>query len=189
MQKLDPKAVWLFFIKALWQAIIWILIVFAIYIYMFLRNSLDSLSRELGGGSTSNIESIFTYGLMKWMLIFIPLFLIFAWVWAKLSYRFYRYELREDGFRKELGVIWKKYVTIPYDRIQNVDIYRGIIARLLGLSDLHIQTAGTAGVVQRNSVGVLRDPEGRLPGLSREVAEQLRDELIKRARQSKNQGL
>ena len=79
-------------------------------------------------------------------------------------------------------------MTIPYDRIQNVDIYRGILARLLGLSDLNIQTAGMSAIINRYGVSG-GGAEGRLPALSREVAEQLRDELIQRARQSKNQGL
>lgn len=105
---------------------------------------------------------------------------LLCFLWARLYYHFYRYELTDAGFRKELGVIYKKYVTIPYDRIQNVDIYRGIIARLLGLSDLNIQTAGASGAI---------GSEGRLPGLSREDAEHLRDELIQRARQNRNQGL
>ena len=85
-------------------------------------------------------------------------------------------------------MIYKKYVTIPYDRIQNVDIHRGILARLLGLSDLNIQTAGFSATVGRYGVGGA-SAEGRLPGTSREVSEQLRDELIQRSRQSKNQGL
>jgi uncharacterized membrane protein YdbT with pleckstrin-like domain len=120
----------------------------------------------------------------SWFLIVFLVFLcliIFMFIWSKLTYRFYRYELTENGFRKELGVIYKKYVTIPYDRIQNVDIYRGILARILGLSDLNIQTAGASMQVPRG--------EGRLPGLSREEAEKLRDELINRAKNSKNQGL
>jgi len=82
------------------------------------------------------------FGFLVWLWVLIPISLIIFWIWAKLAYHFYRYELREDGFRKELGVIWKKYITIPYDRIQNVDIYRGVIAPILGLSDLNIQTAG-----------------------------------------------
>lgn len=116
-----------------------------------------------------------------WFVIIAILLIILLFVWAKLSYRFYKYELTDDGFRKELGVIYKKYVTIPYDRIQNVDIYRGILARLLGLSDLNIQTAGSSAQVSKG--------EGILPGLLHEDAEKLRDELIRRAKQSKNQGL
>lgn len=121
-----------------------------------------------------------------WFIIFTVL--IFDFIWAKLSYHFYRYELTEAGFRKELGVIYKKYVTIPYDRIQNIDIYRGILARLLGLSDLNIQTAGYSSLATRQGVFDL-ESEGSLPGLSREVAEELRNELVKRSTRSKNQGL
>jgi uncharacterized membrane protein YdbT with pleckstrin-like domain len=114
--------------------------------------------------------------------------LVAAFIWAKLTYHFYRYELTEEGFRMDLGVIFKKYVTIPYDRIQNVDIYRGILARILGLSDLNIQTAGMSASVGRFGVSG-GGAEGRLPALSREVAEEVRNELIRRARQTKNQGL
>lgn len=172
MQKLDPKAVWLFFIDSTLRWFIFILI-FGIYIAFILA--------DLGKGAPA-------FGFLKWLWVIIPPLLIFFWIWAKLTYHFYRYELREDGFRKELGVIWKKYVTIPYDRIQNVDIYRGVIARILGLSDLNIQTAGASAQVSRYGVWGA-GAEGRLPGLSREVAEQLRDEFIKRARQSRSQGL
>lgn len=85
-------------------------------------------------------------------------------------------------------MIWKKYVTIPYERIQNVDIYRGIFARILGLSDLQIQTAGMSATV--GSYGISgAGAEGRLPGVSQEEAEKLRDELVKRAHGSKNQGV
>jgi uncharacterized membrane protein YdbT with pleckstrin-like domain len=171
MQQLDPKAVWLFFISSILRWFIFILI-FGIYI-AFILIDLDK------GVPT---------GFLKWLWVIIPALLIFFWIWAKLTYHFYRYELREDGFRKELGVIWKKYVTIPYDRIQNVDIYRGVIARILGLSDLNIQTAGASAQVSRYGAWGL-GAEAVLPGLSREVAEQLRDELVKRARQSRNQGL
>ena len=56
---------------------------------------------------------------------------------------------------------------------------------MLGLSDLQIQTAGMSSVAGSYGAG----SEGRLPGVTREEAERLRDELIKRARGSKNQGV
>lgn len=176
MQQLDPKAVWLFFIGPTLTWFIFIVIFYGSVILSGLYKEAPTLG--------------FLIGFLKWSWIIIPAPLMFFWIWANLAYHFYRYELREDGFRKELGVIWKKYVTIPYDRIQNVDIYRGVIARILGLSDLNIQTAGASAQVSRYGTwGFIT--EGRLPGLSREVAEQLRDELVKRARQSRttNQGL
>ena len=112
------------------------------------------------------LQSLRGWGIIIFMFL---MFIIFCWIWAKLTYKFYKYELREDGFRKERGIIWKKYVTIPYDRIQNVDIHRGLVARMLGLSDIRIQTAGA-------SKDLLS--EGFLPGLSEQVARELRDELL-----------
>jgi len=52
------------------------------------------------------------------------------------------------------------------------------------LSDLQIHTAGY-GAVGAKGTG----SEGRLPGLSREDAESLREELLRRVKESKNQGL
>ena len=137
----------------------------------------------------SGLRGIGGFGVYLSIFVVILLILILLlYVWARLSYRFYRYELTEDGFKKELGVIYKKYVTIPYERIQNVDIYRGILARILGLSDLNIQTAGASAQVNRHGV-FGAGAEGRLPGLLHEDAEKLRDELIRRAKHSENRGL
>lgn len=174
MRQLDPKAVWLFFFSFVLR---WFFVL--LFIGIWLMFSFSGLR-----GATGDVS----FGFLWWLLVIIPALLVFFFIWAKLTYHFYRYELTDAGFRKELGVIYKKYVTIPYDRIQNIDIYRGILARILGLSDLNIQTAGASATVRRYGVSGIGS-EGRLPALSREVAEQLRDELIQRARQSKSQGL
>lgn len=166
MQKLDPKAVWLFFLGSI-ASFVFSLAIFMIFIINFIIF----------------VAQIFEINLLLG-LAFAPIFIVIKYLWARLTYDNYKYELRDDGFRKEHGVIWKKYVTIPYERIQNVDIYRGPIARILGLSDLNIQTAGMSGTVGSYGGGA----EGRLPGITPQVAEQLRDQLIARAR-GKNQGL
>lgn len=168
MKQLDPKAVWLFFFSSILR-----LAFFVIFISFFLVKISINFSNKT--------PVFFTLDVL-WFVF--AAWLILSWVFAKLTYKFYKYELRNDVFKKEHGIIWKKYVSIPYDRIQNIDIYRGVLARLLGLSDIQIQTAGgiTAG-----SYGAFS--EGRLLGLSKETAEELRDELIHRAKNSKNQGL
>ena len=176
MKQLDPKAVWFFFISFVLRSFIPI-----IFLSIWGSAFLDSFD-DLNNGSE------FSFGFLNWLWVIIPAFLVLCFVWAKLTYHFYRYELLDTGFRKESGVIYKKYVTVPYDRIQNVDINRGILARILGLSDLNIQTAGASATVSRYGI-MGGGAEGRLPAVSMTVAEQLRDELIQRARQSKNQGL
>jgi len=112
-------------------------------------------------------------------LFFAGLFFSFLYLWSTWAYNNYKYLLKEDIIRIERGVIWKKYSSIPYERVQNVDIHRGILARILGLSDLQIQTAGYSGYTLS---------EGRIPGLDPKIAEQLREELIKKVQGTK-QGL
>ena len=179
MKQLDPKAVWLFFFNSI---LAWLLlIIFSSFFFLAATGAFNDKTYD-----ASNLMPLFS--ILNWLWFIVPAVIILCFVWAKLTYHFYRYELTDNGFRKESGVIYKKYVTIPYDRIQNVDIYRGILARFLGLSDLQIQTAGASAVMGRyGAMGM--GAEGRLPGLSREIAERLRDELIQRARHSSTQGL
>lgn len=164
MKQLDPKYVW----KNLALGVI----IFSFFFLLLLGFVVLLLS------SDGSLQAIY------WAVLFlftVFLFLNFVtWLIVKLSYHFYRYELKEEGFRKESGIIWKSYTTIPYNRIQNVDIYRGLLDRIFGLSRLHIQTAGFSNLYSIT--------EGRLPGLSVETAEQLRDELIKRVSRLKSSG-
>lgn len=93
----------------------------------------------------------------------------------------YTYELSADVFNKNYGIIMLRNTSIPYDRIQNINIRRPLSSRIFGLSMLEIQTAGNSGMVTA---------EGRLPGLDKHEAEVLRDDLLKLAKQSnqKNHG-
>ena len=169
MQQLHPKAVWLFFFTNMLMGL----------------GAVIGIAFALFGLFVASADGEPT--VMPAIIIGLGAFVLYAaaaWAWAKLSWHFYRYELRDDGFRKEHGVIWKKYITIPYDRIQNVDIHRGILARLLGLSDLQIQTAGA---ITAGSYGAFA--EGRLPGIDRALAEEIRDSLVARVRGAKSQGL
>ncbi len=173
MKQLDPKSVWLFFFTYLFR---WLLPIAIMAFYLaFISWSKRAALPE-------------SFSLPGWFWLIPVLFIAACYAWARLAYFYYRYELTETGFRKESGVIYKRYATIPYDRIQNVDIYRGLLSRMLGLSDLQIQTAGYSAVAaQRGFSGA--GAEGRLPGLPHKVAEVLRDELIARTCRSTRQGL
>ena len=170
MQQLNPKAVWIFFFQ---------FIIGGVFLLFFLTMFITPmLAEEMADKEFSPYFWIF-----KVALIF-GLYLIFCYVWAKLTYRFWLYDITEDAYKMEQGVIWKRYVSIPYERIQNVDIHRGVIARLLGLSELRIQTAGFGGAQGKWGAW----SEGRLPGIDRERAEQLREQLISKVK-GKKQGL
>ena len=173
MEKLDSKAVWIFFFRFLGVGLVLALIL---------------------GWFFASLAGVFEFGFGWWIIILILLVVIWilgSYGWAKLYYNAYKFELTEEVFKKEKGVIWKKYISIPYGRIQNIDIHRGILVRILGLSDLMIQTAGYAGAY-RGGGGLLlgglggREPEGRLPALSKERAEEIREELIRKAKGTKS---
>jgi membrane protein YdbS with pleckstrin-like domain len=80
--------------------------------------------------------------------------------------RAYGYALRADDLVFRRGIIYQRRVAVPYGRLQLVDVTRGPVSRLLGLSELKLVTAAA-------STGVT------IPGLPVSVAEELRDQLIK----------
>lgn len=176
LQNLHPKAVWLFFFRYIW----WFAgagFVLGVGLGPVIGSifSLAAFKKRMEGGELSMPGWIWGLTVLV-ILIFIGL----CYIWARLSWRFWRYQLTEEAYKSERGVIFKRYVSIPYERIQNIDIYRGILDRILGLSDLQIQTAGYGAAGGHGLRGF--GSEGRLPGLDRQTAENLRDELIKRAK-------
>ena len=62
------------------------------------------------------------------------------------------------------GRLWRSMVTIPYGRIQYVDLSSGPYKRAVGLADITVNTASPAS-------------SGDIPGLPLEVAEELRVRL------------
>ena len=85
------------------------------------------------------------------------------------------YQLRQDDLLFRRGIMFQRFVAVPYGRMQLVDITRGPIARWLGLADLKFVTAAA-------SSGVL------IPGLAEADAENLRDRLVELA-ESRRAGL
>jgi uncharacterized protein len=79
--------------------------------------------------------------------------------------RSYGYQLRDDDLLFRRGLLFQRFVAIPYGRMQLIDINRGPLSRALGLSELKFVTAAAA-------TGVT------IPGLPEQDAEQLRDSLV-----------
>ncbi|WP_210479878.1 PH domain-containing protein [Naasia sp. SYSU D00948] len=82
--------------------------------------------------------------------------------------RSYGYQLREDDLLFRRGLLFQRFVAIPYGRMQLIDINRGPLSRALGLSELKFVTAAAA-------TGVT------IPGLPEAEAEELRDRLVELA--------
>ena len=85
------------------------------------------------------------------------------------------YQLRADDLLFRRGLMWQRFVSVPYGRMQLVDINRGPIARALGLCELRFVTAAAASAVV-------------IPGIPEADAEALRDRLVTLA-ESRRAGL
>jgi membrane protein YdbS with pleckstrin-like domain len=66
-----------------------------------------------------------------------------AIVYIHLYYKNYKYTFKEKEFVIEYGIIFKTRVIIPYQKIQNVNIYYDPLHKLLGTAKVIINTAAT----------------------------------------------
>lgn len=94
--------------------------------------------------------------------------LVMAMLWPALMYRYFRYCVRDHDLLVRSGVLFRRWTSVPHNRIQHVDTRQGPMERLLGLQRLAVFTA--AGMTA----------DGSIPGLAEEEAERLRDELSRR---------
>ncbi|MCU1550743.1 MAG: hypothetical protein JWR36_1303 [Glaciihabitans sp.] len=78
------------------------------------------------------------------------------------------YQLRDDDLLFRRGLLFQRFVSVPYGRMQLVDINRGPVSRILGLSDLRFVTAAASSGIA-------------IPGLPHADAEELRDRLVELA--------
>ncbi|WP_443130834.1 PH domain-containing protein [Gracilibacillus sp. D59] len=64
-------------------------------------------------------------------------------VFSVLSWFRYTYQLEEDQIRIEQGILIRKKRTISKHRIQSIDLSQNIIHRIMGLTKVQIETAGS----------------------------------------------
>ena len=104
------------------------------------------------------------------ILVLAP-WLIGAW-WLFSLIRVYKtyqkkaYALREKDIHFKSGWIWKRQTTIPYNRIQHSELSSGPIDRLLGLTTLHIYTAGGS------------NSDLSIPGLETQIGKQIKKMIL-----------
>ncbi|MEN6349796.1 MAG: PH domain-containing protein [Syntrophomonas sp.] len=78
----------------------------------------------------------------KWLIVAIPLLLIFFIAYGILYWLRYVFYISGQELRMEYGVLVRKKRYIPFERIQTVQISAGILQRLFGLVKVQVETAG-----------------------------------------------
>jgi putative membrane protein len=73
-------------------------------------------------------------------LVAVAVFLLMGYEY--LYWRNFEYHIEEDGLKMLSGVIRKNDRDIPLKRIQNVDVNRNILQRVIGIAKVDVETAG-----------------------------------------------
>jgi len=179
MEKLHPGAKWIFRLTSysryfLFSGLLFYMSIFKI-IKLLVKNTLSIASLIIISG-----------------MILLTIVIIIVEIYTRMSYNRYLFEIKENTIKIEKGIIWKKYISIPYDRVQNINIKQGIIARILKFSTLEIETAGQSG---NGTYGFGRGNNGRyqsegyLPGIDQDRAEKIREFIMKKIKEKNSSGL
>ena len=122
------------------------------------------------------IPALVTHNIFWWTLpASLAIVFIVALALTPRRVRAMGYQLREDDLLFRKGLMFQRFVAVPYGRMQLVDINRGPLDRAVGLSELKFVTAAASSGVT-------------IPGLPEADAEELRDRLVALA-ESRRAGL
>jgi hypothetical protein len=116
--------------------------------------------------AASCLPAVLSGVVLWWILpaaVFVIMVLVIAFVPRRV--RAIGFQLRDDDLLFRRGLLFQRFVSVPYGRMQLIDITRGPISRIVGLSDLHFVTAAASSSVA-------------IPGLPLADAEELRDRLV-----------
>ena len=106
--------------------------------------------------------------------ILVPALLVFVYLalWSPpRRYRAWGYWMDGEELRLRRGVWTRVHTLVPLDHVQHIDVSQGPLERALGICSLVLHTAGTL----HSQIVV--------PGLTRDRAEAMRDEIRARIRE------
>lgn len=89
-------------------------------------------------------------------------------VGAFLYWRRFEYRVGTNEIRIDSGILSRIHRSIPFDRIQDVDISQGPLHRVLGLARVRFETGGSAGA---------KEDDGSLAAISLARAGEIRDQV------------
>lgn len=129
----------------------------------------------MGPNEGDLIEYLAAQRLLVWGLVAVAgvILVIIAISW--LSWRFSTFRITPEAVESRRGVLFRQHRRAPLERIQSVNLQRSLLARLLGLTQVDVQTAGQGGKVA-------------LQYLGHREAKEVREQILLAARASKMGG-
>jgi putative membrane protein len=136
---------------------------------LFLLTGIGGALRGMAGGYAV-IAYLAVSGRLATALFGVVALLAVTAVSLVLYWRRFEYRVGDSEIRIDSGIFSRTHRSIPFDRVQDVDITQGPVARLLGLATVKFETGASAG-----------REEGVLQAVSLDRAEALR-ELVRARR-------
>lgn len=109
------------------------------------------------------------------LAVFLIITLVVVFLYRLVAYKHLRFIVGSDEFSLLSGIITKKRVHVPYDRIQSIDVRADLWQRIFGIRSLYIDTAGGAS-----------NKAITIPYLTKAQADRLTTELYSRKQQALN---
>ncbi len=120
------------------------------------------------------VFGLLRFGLLHWLTYT----LLIAWFLAlmgmlffsSVSVKYKSFALRQRDISYQTGVFFKKWITIPFSRVQHCEISKGVLDRAFGVAELKVFTAGGSS------------SDISIPGLDPEDAERVKEQIIEKIR-------
>jgi putative membrane protein len=117
-----------------------------------------------GEGAEDPTAAVIAHPLVALLLVVAAIGVVAGANW--LSWRFSRFRVGPHQVELRQGILFRQHRQVPFERVQAVELSRPVLARLIGLAQVVVQSAGGS------------DSHLRLAFLALPRAEQLRDELL-----------
>lgn len=115
----------------------------------FAREFVDAMGPNEG----DLIDFLIGEHLLVWALVavLVAIAAIIGFSW--LSWRFSTFRITSEAVESRRGVLFRQHRRAPLERIQSVNLQRSLLARVLGLTQVDVQTAGQGGKVALQYLG------------------------------------
>ncbi len=77
-----------------------------------------------------------------WIFSALILLLVVTFIFEVIGFKKRKYAVREKDISYKKGFLYKSLTTVPFNRIQHIEIDQGPISRFFGLATLSVFTAG-----------------------------------------------
>ena len=134
---------------------------------LYLATGLGRGLRQMIGGYAA-IGYLAATGSWRTALLLLVAIALFLVVGVFLHWRRFEFRVGANEIRIDSGIFNRNHRSIPFDRIQDVDISQGPVARLLGLARVKFETGGSAQD---------KDDDGALAAIALPRAEALREQV------------